>query len=365
MVTSRIAVAALTFSTTAAAALLPAPRNAADFDPRPVITGGSTANLLFGKLQRAAQLPTTRLAKNPCAAVDERGKLESLLWSSFAMSNLPAADALERSDLGASRALESGLLFLDALPAEPGGWLSNLPFGGGKKAAKDGEAPPLDRAALELAADRGAQHAFVLLPGDEALRECVELLQSLPLRATLIAPEQGVEVASTPGWVCQPLQDHDGSLLGPLAVRDGWDAEAGALVPSPAAAGGASTAPLAREDVAELAVQCALRLARTPDEGSPTLRVLRVSRGLDGLTERPRNTYDAVIGGPKTRARLGQVSSADWSTLLGPFGVVRETDPADWRCLVDISSPPPPPPPPPAAEENQPAAAADDDTSEE
>ena len=203
------------FLASTAAALLPAPRIAADFDPRPVITGGSTANLLFGKLQRAAQLPTTRLAKNPCAAVDDQGKLESLLWSSFAMSSLPAADALKRSELSTSRALESGLLFLDALPAEAGGW---QPFGGGKKAAKDGEAPQLDRSAIELAAARGAQHAFVLLKGDAAILECVALLESLPLCATLIAPEEGITVASTPGWVCEPLQDHDGSLLGPLAV---------------------------------------------------------------------------------------------------------------------------------------------------
>ncbi|KOO30030.1 hypothetical protein Ctob_006320 [Chrysochromulina tobinii] len=322
--------------TAAAAALLPVSRIAADFDPRPVITGGSTANLLFGKLQRAAQLPTTRLAKNPCAAVDDRGKLESLLWSSFAMSNLPAADALKRSELSTSRVLESGLLFLDALPAEAGGWLSGLPFGGGKKAVKDGEAPLLDLSALELAAARGAQHAFVLLKGDAAILECVTLLKSLPLCATLIAPEEGVTVASTPGWVCEPLQDHDGSLLGPLAVRDGWDAPASALLPSSAAAAsrtGTGTT-LAREDIAELAVQCALRLARTPAEGCPPLRVLRVSRGLGGLTDRPRNTYDAVIGGPKTRERLGRVSSADWSGLLGPFGVVRETDPTDWRLLT-------------------------------
>ena len=115
------------------------------------------------------------------------------------------------------------------LPAEAGGWLSGLPFGGGKKAVKDGEAPLLDLSALELAAARGAQHAFVLLKGDAAILECVTLLKNLPLCATLIAPEEGVTVASTPGWVCEPLQDHDGSLLGPLAVRDGWDAPASAV----------------------------------------------------------------------------------------------------------------------------------------
>lgn len=214
----------LSISFLAAAAMLPAPLTSADFDPRPVIIGGSTANLLYGKLQRAAQLPTTRLAKNPCAAVNDRGKLESLLWSSFAMSNLPASDALRREDLGGTRDLSSGLLFVDNLASEKGGGglFGGLPFGK-KNAAAEGAAPPLDRSALELASSRGALHAFVLLQDDAAVQECVDLLAGLPLCATIIAPEAGTSVASTPGWVCPTLQDHDGALLAPLAVRNGWD----------------------------------------------------------------------------------------------------------------------------------------------
>ena len=92
---------------------------------------------------------------------------------------------------------------------------------------------------------------------------------------------------------------------------------------------------LAREDIAELAVQCALRLSRTEDEGCPSLRVIRVCVD-GGLKQRPKVNYDAIIGGPKTRARLGTVNSADWSSLLAPFGVVRESDPNDWRLLRPV-----------------------------
>ena len=44
-----------------------------------------------------------------------------------------------------------------------------------------------------------------------------------------------------------------------------------------------------------------------------------------------------VIAGPKFRKAQGVVRSADWSAVLAPFGVVRESDPADWRCLVSVS----------------------------
>ena len=44
-----------------------------------------------------------------------------------------------------------------------------------------------------------------------------------------------------------------------------------------------------------------------------------------------------MIAGPKFRKAQGVVSSADWSAVLAPFGVVRESDPADWRRLVSVS----------------------------
>jgi hypothetical protein len=136
-------------------------------------------------------------------------------------------------------------------------------------------------------------------------------------------------------------QDHDGALIGPLAVRNGWKIDEkgdGALLQplTPAA----EPVTLSREDLAELAVQCALRLSRDESEGcaeAGVCRVLRVGRGSSNLLqERPTRNYDSVIGGAKTRERLGSIKSADWSSLLAPFGVVRESDPNDWRLLREV-----------------------------
>jgi hypothetical protein len=89
-----------------------------------------------------------------------------------------------------------------------------------------------------------------------------------------------------------------------------------------------------REDLAELAVQCALRLSHTTEEGAPALRVVRVAPG-GGTAERPVVNYDTIIGGPKFRASQGTVNSADWSEQLAPFGVIKKSDPNDFRLLVD------------------------------
>ena len=78
-----------------------------------VVAGGDTANILYGKLQRAAQLPTTRFSSNPIAAVNDRGALSSMLWSSFAMSNVPSGAWLEPAALKTSATLRDGLLFFD------------------------------------------------------------------------------------------------------------------------------------------------------------------------------------------------------------------------------------------------------------
>lgn len=46
-------------------AVLPAPRSPLLGKPRAVVTGGDTGHLVYGKLQRAATLPGTRLSKEP------------------------------------------------------------------------------------------------------------------------------------------------------------------------------------------------------------------------------------------------------------------------------------------------------------
>ena len=67
--------------------MIPTPRAPSVLNPPVIVTGKTTGNILYGKLQRAAQLTTSRLDTVPAAAVDDRGKLSSMLWSSFAMAS--------------------------------------------------------------------------------------------------------------------------------------------------------------------------------------------------------------------------------------------------------------------------------------
>jgi hypothetical protein len=256
---------------------LPAPMAPSRASAVPVLTGGDTSNLLFGKIQRHATLPGSRLSPNPLAAVDDQGRLGKALWSQFMMSSVPQQDKASRSDLDRSPRVVESLLFIDCTKAAAGGGggLPN-PFGmfGDKVVAQAGRLP--DAALLSLAAGRGAMHVYVMVDGTgegggtAALAECVASLQGLGLCATLIAPEDGVALESTPGWSCGQLQDHEGELQTPLAVRNGLQpageaaraaeaageaTEAAQLVPSPAAAAEYVGSTLPREDFAELVLQ--------------------------------------------------------------------------------------------------------------
>jgi len=60
-------------------------------------------------------------------------------------------------------------------------------------------------------------------------------------------------------------------------------------------------------------------------------------RGTDALAERKLQNYDTEISG-RARKAAKSVSSADWSVLLEPFGVVRRSDPNDRRVLIELES---------------------------
>ena len=186
-----------------------------------VVSGGTTANILFGKLQRASQLPGARLNPAPIAAVDNSGALSKLLWSSFAMSNVPSSDWMEPSRLTTTAALAGGLVFLDKTTTEdkPGFALPN-PFA--KKAAPT--AATGDLAVLEAVGSRGAKHIFLLVEAS-AVNDCIAAVEQLPgcPPTTLIAPCDGVTLASTKGWVQKPVQDHEGVLVGSLSVQSGYE----------------------------------------------------------------------------------------------------------------------------------------------
>ena len=89
--------------------------------PPVIVTGAASGNLVFGKLQRAAQLPGSRLSPTPLAAVSDRGRLSSVLWSSFAMASVASGGWLDRKELLGTYALEGALLFVDCTSDEAGG----------------------------------------------------------------------------------------------------------------------------------------------------------------------------------------------------------------------------------------------------
>ena len=99
--------------------VLPKPLSPSSVNPVPVCTGGDTAHLIYGKIQRHATLPGSRLSANPIAAVEDQGRLSKLLWSSFMMSSVPSADALDPSDIGT---FKNSLMAMDTIkfPTTPG-----------------------------------------------------------------------------------------------------------------------------------------------------------------------------------------------------------------------------------------------------
>jgi hypothetical protein len=256
------------------------------------------------------------------------------------MSSVPNGMWLEPERLTSTSLLTGGLLFWDKMkPAEAkGAGFGSLQLPFGRKKKSPGEGGPSDLAVLDAAGARGASHAFLLVDAadvDETLA-AVERLGSRP-PTTVIAPSAGVSCVPTKGWVQKPIQDHEGVLVGGVVLRPGYeyddDGNGRQVSLDTASDGGQSLLPL--EDLAEVAVQCALRLSHTEEEGAPPLRVVRVSADDRTLAERPVVNYDTVIGGPKFRASQGTVSSADWTEMLKPFGVTKRSDPNDWRLLID------------------------------
>ena len=125
-----------------------------------IVAGGDTANILYGKLQRAAQLPTTRLNPNPIAAVTDKSALSGMLWSSFAMSNVPSGRWMDADQLAVNgrcpAAFRGALFFADRTTNEPkkGGFQMPSFFGG--------PVEPSDPLAVLEAAGTELVHAFLI-----------------------------------------------------------------------------------------------------------------------------------------------------------------------------------------------------------
>ena len=276
---------------------------------------------------------------------------------------------------------------LDSLPDLP----VDLPFLKKKPAAAKAAAPPaappaapgqLDLAALEHAEAAGMLHAYIALEDRAAMEECMATLKERcpTLSCTLVVPESGVRVEPASGWASQLGQDLGGELVNGLVVRDGLTGDSGArtLAPEDDAPAGYPVAgtTLATQDLAELLVQLAIRTERATPAGEP--RVLRVSpyKGafqagairpgyrvkIGGLTGEKAGKLNGEVASVVERAEVGdgwvvltdpKPSNAfigelkklkddnlealdpyvDWTSLLGPWGPVRQNDFADPRLL--------------------------------
>eukprot|EP00536_Pseudo-nitzschia_multiseries_P003486 jgi/Psemu1/301991/fgenesh1_kg.54_\ len=171
--------------------------------------------------------------------------------------------------------------------------------------------------------------------------------------ATIVSPEDGVILGGDEddsGWKSARPQDLEGELSQAIAVRDatkdfvassGNSGNPSSDNGSQARLAAASAdyintdmtkgLSLSRHDLAEVCVQCALRLPTNPAP-TPTgadndcrLRVVRVIPfGTDQKedtewTERPNQNYFSMMGGKKSKAREGTVTSVNWVNTLGPL----------------------------------------------
>ena len=320
--------------------------------PPAVVSGATTATFLFGKLQRAAQLPSSDLGSPYFVVTEDPNALEKVLWEQFCMASVSDFQLLPRGGLGDGyrEALGGALWFVESMQSEAlsgrslasrqrGAIMELLGFGrkgsnnepgdGGNAAAAAAAAAlgpnPLDTLCLKAAASGGAGHIYVGVEDADGLREAEAALEGLPSLppVTIFVPEAGFRVRSTSGWESKRPQDLEGELSGAVAVRlmDASSSSNDNGAAAASAAGDDAAEVISREDFAEVMLQVALRLPRSEEEGAPPRRVVVVAGGSsDGLEERLNASYFTLTGGKTMRAAAGTVQSIDWEACLAPLG---------------------------------------------
>mmetsp|Transcript_30563 Transcript_30563/g.72097 ORF Transcript_30563/g.72097 Transcript_30563/m.72097 type:complete len:446 (-) Transcript_30563:98-1435(-) len=176
------------------------------------------------------------------------------------------------------------------------------------------------------------------------------------LVATIVSPEEGVTLGGAEpdqddsAWESLRSQDLEGELSQAISVRDatrdfvsaagdGLESDNGSRARLAAASSDyvpTQGLSLSRHDLAEVCVQCALRLPSGPNGNgnSQRLRVVRVipcgtdqtGEGSSEWTERPNQNYFSMMGGKKSKAREGTVSSVNWVNTLAPLVVCDNGD---------------------------------------
>jgi len=286
----------------------------------PVVLGGGgpVAAAVYGKLQRAEAVFGSGLARPTLVAADaEVSMIDKVLWRRYCMSSVTAYDVLDAATFSAREPTFPGgvawesdgvpLYFLDATGVvdDPKGGGPAFPFGlfgsgdDGAAPAPLVGAPSAPDAALLRTLELAADGHLYLLTGAAGVAACEAALLAVPgLRASLIAPV--ADLVSDPNWTSQRPQDLEGELVAPVSVslRAVADDEAGP-----------SAVAVHAQDLAEVAVQLALRLPRDVS------RSVRVAGGGTFAT-RPNQNYFTETGGKGE----GAVESADWAATFAGLG---------------------------------------------
>jgi len=315
---------------------------------RPVIIGTTSdySAILFGKLQRAANLYGTNL-KQPLAIVKEGDDvlakgLERCLWNQFYMANSGPDGVLEEEDLIRPLSswipqadLKDTLVFFDAAsPARmkksiiPEDFFSSLPFpflnNSNKRQEKDQklvekEVDDINIDVLKCAVQRQCAHLYVLATTDtlmacqSALKDCADSIPS-----TIVCLQEGLQMVPTKGWVTSQEQNMEGDFINPmklLQVRGNGDCGADTSTKTD------GTIPV--EDVVEMMIQISLRTERENIASSP--KIVQLSLGDDNedndLVEKPNSDYFTMMGGKQMKELSGTVKTVtSWEQLLSPLG---------------------------------------------
>jgi len=338
----------------------------------PVVIGGTTGAVtaaLYGKLQRMESVFDSGLGR-PALVGNEKlvRQTDKILWRAYSMASVTPGDVVPKVDFIKFRGLlgsAAPLYFVDSTgfqaAASQKGLFDGLPnpFGGGgskpKKPASGGNLklpnpfgaknpleallppnrndnfmgsepvtksapvppPPSSKpgapdAQLLQALTTAPDGACYVLTSSEGVEACEEALAAYPsLKATIIAPANGVALSSDGDWVSARPQDLEGELVAPVALGESGDGS------------------LDVQDLAEVAIQASLRLSR--DVERRTIRV--VSSGGAAATRQNEN-YFTNLGGEKAAQREGDVTSVDWtatfSVLEEDVEVLKSPEESDW-----------------------------------
>ena len=320
----------------------------------PVVIGasGAVTAALYGKLQRMESVFDSGLGR-PALVGSEKlvRQTDKILWKAYSMASVTPGDVVPEMQFITFRGLLGGaapLYFVDSTMVEaetaqkglldglfggaPNGVLkwddkpkpaSGFPnlFGGLAEALLPpnrnenfmGSEPEAKSAPVAAAPQRieGAPDAALLqalttapdgacyvLTSADGVAACEKALEAYPtLKATIVAPATNVQLTSDRAWVSARPQDLEGELVAPVAVSDEGNGS------------------LDVQDLAEVAIQASLRLARDVSR-----RTIRVSPGGGAAATRQNANYFTEIGGENARKREGDVTSVDWAATFAPLG---------------------------------------------